>query len=81
MEQVKTDVHIIRENYCTVVVVREATKCRRCRKIIPANELAMRQMIQVRQRQTRPTYYHLNGHCRMVNTSIRSDLNVDGALS
>ncbi len=80
MEQVKTDVHIVRENYCTIVVVREATNCRRCKKIIPVNELAMRQMTQARQKQTRPAYYHLNGRCRPINMYIRSDLNVDGTL-
>ena len=79
MEQ-KLDDHTSRETYGTIVIMRETAACRRCRKPISMNELAIRQLTQSRGKQCCPQYYHLNGRCRMINSFIRSDLNVDRTL-
>jgi predicted sulfurtransferase len=78
MEQSKFDDHIVRETHCTIVMIREATTCRNCKKPISVNDLAIRQTTQSRRKQCCPQYYHLNKRCRVLDVSIRSDLN--GAL-
>jgi len=79
MEQKLND-HTSRETYGTVVIMRETVACRRCRKLISMNELAIRQLTQSRRKQYCIHYYHLNGRCRVIGASIRSDLNVDRTL-